>query len=123
MKTLENFDFGSQVGRSSYDWDSILNGEINVLVAGEDFDCKPQTVKQRARQVAEKMGLKVRTGTKDGNIVIQAYEMTDEEKKFAAAKAKNKNKKAKAADTADDVEDEAQEAQETPTPKRRRKAS
>jgi len=116
MKTLDSFDFGSSVGRSSYDWDTILNGDINVLEAGVDFDCKPGTVKQRARTVAAKMGLKVRASNdKDGNIVIQSYEMTDAEKKFEAAKAKSKK-----TEQADDNDDEGEES---PAPKRRRKAS
>lgn len=125
MKTLDSFEFGAQVGRSSYDWDKILSGDIVVLVEGDDYDCKPQTLKQRARQVAAKMGKKVRTGSdKEGNIVIQAYDMTAEEKEFAKAadaKAKTKTKKAKA-DKIEDVDD-VPEAEETKAAPRKRRAS
>ena len=74
MKTLESFDFGRSSDRGTYDWDVILNGNINVLEKGSDFTCKPQTLKMRARQVAKKKGLRVQTSNdKDGNIVIRAY--------------------------------------------------
>lgn len=119
MKTLDSFEFGAQVGRSSYDWDQILSGDIVVLVEGDDYDCKPQTLKQRARQVAAKMGKKVRSGSdKEGNIVIQAYDMTAEEKAFAA-KA-NASKKAKKADKVEDVDDAPEETKAAP---RKRRAS
>ena len=74
MKTLESFDFGRSSDRGTYDWDTILNGKINVLEAGKDFTCKPATIKMRARAVAKKKGLRVQvTSDKDGNVVIRAY--------------------------------------------------
>ena len=121
MKTLDTFDFGRSVGRSSYDWDAILNGDINVLEAGTDFECKASTIKTRVRSVAKKMGLKVRVGTnKDGDVIVQGFKPTAEEAEFAAAKAKAKTA-AKAADKdeADDNDDGEPEA----APRRRRKAS
>lgn len=74
MKTLESFDFGRSSDRSTYDWNAILNGSINVLTPGEDFTCKAATLKMRARAVAKKKGLKVQvTSTKEGDVVIRAY--------------------------------------------------
>ena len=121
MKTLENFDFGSRssVGRSKYDWDAILNGSINVLSQGEDFDSK--TFPGRVRAVAKDMGLKVRMKQRplkdeDGNVlkdddgnelielILQSYKADDAEKAFAEAGE-------------DDGEAEAEETQ----PRRRRR--
>ena len=75
MKTINNFEFGAQrVGKSTYDWDTILDGEIRVLEAGKDFTCKPANIKTQARTVAKKRGLRVRTGsTENGDVVIQAF--------------------------------------------------
>lgn len=136
MKTLEKFDFGRQVNRkSSYDWAGMLDGQIHVLEAGKDFSCKAITLKSRARAVAKKMGLSVRTGTTEaGDVVIQSYEPKpsdgDEFKKIAnAAKAKGKP----AADEVDEdeadgdegdeggVEDEEEGEEEVKKPARRRR--
>lgn len=74
MKTLASFEFARSAARSTYDWDTILNGSINVLEVGKDFTCKAATVKMRARAVAKKAGMKVRLSSdKDGNVIIQAY--------------------------------------------------
>ena len=94
MKTLESFDFGRQSSRGTYDWDTILDGEIHVLETGKDFSCKPVTIKTRARAVAKKMNLSVRTGTdKNGNVVIQSYEPSADDKEFEAAKDSEKSEK------------------------------
>jgi len=74
MKTLKNFDFGGS-NRGSYDWDAILNGKINQMEAGKDFTCKPATLVSRARAVAKKRGLKIKSAMdkKTGHVVIQSY--------------------------------------------------
>ena len=127
MKTLESFDFGRSVDRSTYDWDTILNGNVNVLEAGKDFTSKPQTLKMRARQVAKKLGLKVNTASdKEGNVIIQAYkpdaselEMDSKRKEARAATiaAKKKDKESE-----EDSESDNEESQAA-APKRKRKAS
>lgn len=128
MKTLESFDFGrSNVDRSTYDWDTILDGNINVLEKGKDFTSKPGTFKMRARQVAKKLGLKVNTASdKEGNIIVQAYkpdadelEMDKKRKEARAATiaAKKKDKESEEGSEGDNEESQAA------APKRKRKAS
>lgn len=98
MKTLDEFDFGTQTRRSQYDWDEILNGEINVLEAGKDFECKPITIKSRARVVAKERGLACRVReTKNGDVVVQSYEPDESEKEFDEATKKEKPEKKPAA--------------------------
>lgn len=81
MKTLESFEFARSAARSTYDWDTILNGNINVLEAGKDFTCKAGTLKMRARAVAKKNGLKVKLSSdKDGNVILKAYKEGAENK-------------------------------------------
>lgn len=128
MKTLESFDFGRSVDRSTYDWDSILNGEVNVLEAGKDFTCKAGTLKMRARAVAKKLGKKIRTGKdKDGNVVVQAYKPDADELKMDAAKASaRKPRKPKAAPEVDQVDEDVEDledldAVEEEAPKQRRR--
>ena len=125
MKTLESFDFGRSVDRSTYDWDTILNGNVNVLEAGKDFTSKPGTLKMRARTVAKKLGLKVNTASdKEGNVIIQAYkpdanevEMDKKRKEARAATIAAKKANSESGNT-DESESEAPAA-----PKRKRKAS
>ena len=77
MRTLDSLPKRS--GRSAtYDWDSILNGNVNVLAKGDDFDCEVKSFESQARRTAAERGLKVeiRTGPNDdladGELAIQA---------------------------------------------------
>lgn len=90
MKTLEDFDFGRQVSRSTYDWDAILDGDIHLLEEGKDYTCKSQTMAQRLRQVAKKMELGVRVSKTKQGLVCQAYQRDDDE--FEAAKSEANSK-------------------------------
>jgi len=84
MKTLESFDFGRATS-SKYDWDAILNGEINVMEVGKDFEGKVAALRARVRAVAKKSGLSVKTAlTKNGDLVVQSYEKDAD---FEAAKS------------------------------------
>ncbi len=73
MKTLKKFEFkGGSDGRSSYDWDSILSGEIVQLEEGKDFTCKPQTLAMMARKQAKSKGMNVKIAKIEDGLVIQA---------------------------------------------------
>ena len=90
MKTLNEFEFGTQqIGKSTYDWDTILNGEIHVLEAGKDFTCKPANMKTQARMVAKKRGLRVRTGSTEEGVVIQAFSISTEDTTQVSTKETN----------------------------------
>jgi hypothetical protein len=125
MKTLESFDFGSRaVSSKKYNWDEILSGEIVVLEAGKDFECKPGGIRLTVKKNAEKLGLKVRSKVVDGNVVIQAFKPTEEEKAFsAAAKGKKGRKMGDEDEEIEDVEEEEDEVdveEKKPTPRRRK---
>jgi hypothetical protein len=94
MKTLDSFDFDRPIGKSQYDWDTILDGQIRVLEAGEDFTCKPATIKTQARSVAKSRGMAVRTGsTKEGDVVIQAFSPDAEQRPELTGKAKSSRRR------------------------------
>jgi hypothetical protein len=52
--------FPSQPGRTSYDWDLLLDGSPWQLVAGQDFNGKANTFAVNARYQATKRGGKTR---------------------------------------------------------------
>lgn len=64
-----NFDKRS----SKYDWRKILNGSINQLKQGEDYDCKSEAFAMQARNTASKLNMKVRIRIGTGMVVVQAY--------------------------------------------------
>ncbi|GIW60099.1 MAG: hypothetical protein KatS3mg087_1165 [Patescibacteria group bacterium] len=73
MKKLEKFEFGRTVERSKYDWDKLLSGEVLLLEKGKDFTCTASAFVMRARMVAKKKGLVLRSKRlENGDIVIQA---------------------------------------------------
>lgn len=63
---------GGAQKKSKYDWDQILNGEINVLEQGTDYDCKSQALSMQIRNVAKRKGIKVRVAVRQGKVVVQA---------------------------------------------------
>jgi len=96
MKTLDSFDFGSQSSRGQYDWDSILDGDIHVFVEEKDYTCKTSTFISRARAVASKRGLSLKTAKdKDGNVVMQAYKKTPSAFEKVAGKEETKEEETK----------------------------
>jgi hypothetical protein len=46
---------------SLYPWDQWLDGQVWELVAGEDFNAKPQTIRQNAAAQATKRSGRVKT--------------------------------------------------------------
>lgn len=79
MKTLKDFDFGRRAGgRTVYDWDFILNGDIHLLEEGKDFECKRITMKTRSRQVAKSKGLKARVADTKEGVIVQAVGVREE---------------------------------------------
>lgn len=58
MRTLDALP--SKQGRKpKHDWDAILNGQVNVVGHGEDFDCTVDSFISQARGQASKRGLTV----------------------------------------------------------------
>ena len=79
MRTID--ELPKRQGRGpKYDWDTILNGDVNVLTQGEDFDCKPSSFESQARRVAaeRELTLEVRT-LSDTEIALEASPRTDED--------------------------------------------
>ena len=76
MKAVNDFAFRNRTPsgeRQSYDWDTLLNGSIYELEAGQDFTGKQASMNVLIHTNAKKRGLKVRTGKNGDNIVLQAY--------------------------------------------------
>lgn len=100
-KVLKKFEFKVR-GESDYNWEEFLDGKIREFVPGEDFDCKTLSFQAMARgQAARKLkGININV-QESGNVVLQAYELTDEQKeelkeKREAAKQRMKDKRAAA---------------------------
>jgi hypothetical protein len=77
MVILSSFDFGGS--KQSYPWAEWLDGQIRMLKAGDDFDCKPSTLTTLARNAAKRQGKVIQSRLVDGGIVIQAVEASPEQ--------------------------------------------
>jgi hypothetical protein len=63
--------------RGKYDWDSILNGNWNVLIYQEDFHCKATAFRERIYTIANSRGLKANVyevRTPKQGWLVRAYE-------------------------------------------------
>lgn len=84
----KKFEFKSAKSASSkYPWDTWLNGEINVLFKGEDFELETDAMPPKIKTAARRRYKTVKISTRDHNgnkltdcLVIQAFDMTDEER-------------------------------------------
>lgn len=116
-KVLKKFEFKDRT-ESDYNWDEFLDGKIREFTPGEDFECKTLSFQAMARgQAARRLkGIKISV-LDSGNVVMQSYELTDEQKealkvKREEAKEKLKAKRAEAKESADDdTGDEVEEAE------------
>jgi hypothetical protein len=97
-------DFRRTRGGDSWFNSEWLDGDPWLLVQGEDFTAKPDTVRARLYNEAAAKNLGARSKVLgDGNIVFQTYERTPEEMEKArmatekrnATRAANSKKKAK----------------------------
>lgn len=69
MERLDDYQFGS--GNTTYDWDTILDGNIYRLVPDEDFTSTPKSFNLMVRERAKKRGGRAQVQTerdKDGNV-------------------------------------------------------
>ncbi|MEM2990169.1 MAG: hypothetical protein QXQ02_03190 [Halobacteria archaeon] len=77
MKVLTEYQFRTRT-RTTYDWNTILDGKIRLLESGKDFLCKPETFVIRARTIAKKHGMKLRASVSEkGDVVLQAVQPLD----------------------------------------------
>lgn len=58
--------------KNKYDWNEILNGEINMLEQGTDYDCSSTTFAVQVRAAAKRRGQKVQVKVSKGQVVVQA---------------------------------------------------
>lgn len=64
MRVLKSYRFSAPAGRTpKYDWKAILNGNINMLVRGEDFEVSASSFRQQVYKAAEALGKSVQTST------------------------------------------------------------
>lgn len=47
-------------GRTRYDWGSMQDGKVRLLVKGKDFTCRPKSVRMAALAYAKRRGLRVK---------------------------------------------------------------
>lgn len=73
VETFEFRNFGPR-GKddTQHNWDELLDGGIYKCMEGTDFKVKKLTFMNLARDQAKKRGLRLRTGSVEGGIVIQA---------------------------------------------------
>ena len=88
MTILENYDWGSRTkaGRTpKYPWDEWFDGQTRVIMKGEDYTCKTESMQTILRmKIRDRADLEVRTRTTDdgsgGQAIIFQYtkvEVTD----------------------------------------------
>jgi len=77
-RILDSYTFASKGRQGRYDWPSLLDGRIHELTKGDDFDCKPESVRNGARQAATAHGKGIRTAVTGDTVVIQAFELPAE---------------------------------------------
>lgn len=58
--------------KGTYAWDKWLNGEVWVLVQGEDFTGTLAGMRSGAYSAAHRRGLGLSTAIQDGNLIVQA---------------------------------------------------
>lgn len=98
-KVLTSFEFSARTRNSSYDWDTILSGELLQLTRGEDFDqpnaegnqkgTSVQSVIAIAQQHATARNVKIRYEIVDNDtIVMQAIPVEDQPATKTAPKTK-----------------------------------
>lgn len=80
-KVIENYTFRGREVHADYDWDNWLDGRVWELVAGEDFACKPSSIRLLALGAARrrKVGVRVSVNTKDGIVRLQAFALTEDD--------------------------------------------
>lgn len=89
-KVLKNFEFKSTGKSSTYDWDTLLDGQIRQLAQGDDYECSNETFSMMARERAKRRMKAVRISKNETGVVLQAYRATPEQEKAWAAQAKVK---------------------------------
>lgn len=132
-EVVKNFEFTSRTNRTSRDWDQWFDGRTWKLTREDMGEAQISTITTQARMRAKKRGFKLLISVNEEQdfIMLQAIEMTDEEKERAeeqleAQKDREKAKreeKRNAKKAAANVQDDDEKQEEAPTPKRKGKKS
>jgi hypothetical protein len=78
MQKLKDYQFRGR--GSTYDWDTILDGSIYRLTAGEDFTCASRSLNHMARNEAKKRGGRARVSEEkdaDGEVEALVIQFVD----------------------------------------------
>ena len=78
-KVLDNFVFPERVlptKRKMYPFQEWLDGKARRLFQGEDFHCKPASIRNQIFKAAKDNGRKIRTMIQGSTLVIQGYDAT-----------------------------------------------
>jgi hypothetical protein len=109
MKALKKFEFKETRQASKYPWDKLLDGGIYQMTQAEDFpdvgniDHMPPKIKHAARRRYKTV--KVQIDRENMTVVVQAFDMTTEQR--AAEDAKRAEEKAKRKSVDSDADDTA----------------
>lgn len=111
QKVKGKFQFKTVTAASKYPWDDILNGDINLLTKGEDYEVETDAMGPKIKTAARRRykTVKISRRDNDGNmledqIIVQATTMTPEQ--VEAEDAKRAEEKAKRAEKGESEETE-----------------
>jgi hypothetical protein len=79
MKVVKGYEFSGGVGKESYPWATILDGQPRMIEQGVDFSCKLETYCTLARNAGRRVGKVVKINKVDGGIMLQAVEASPEQ--------------------------------------------
>lgn len=129
-EVVKNFEFTSRTNRTSRDWDQWFDGRTWKLTREDMGEAQISTITTQARMRAKKRGFKlnISVNKEQDFVMLQAVEMTDEEKEraeeqLAAQKDREKAKREEKREARKMVETEEQEEAPAPTPKKKGKKS
>lgn len=100
MKTLKQigvdvkkFEFKPASAKSKYPWDAMFNGDLNVLVKGEDYDVDTAHMIPKLKTAARRRYKIVEVSTRDHKgdkledmLIIRARDMNEQERADEDAK-------------------------------------
>lgn len=70
-RALEHFDFDAS--RSKYRWETMTDGRPWQLIRPDDFDCKPEGVRQSATKFAQRKGYTLKSKVVDDNTIVVQF--------------------------------------------------
>ena len=80
MKKVKKFPSQFRDTKKKYDWGKILDGNIWLLKAGEDFHISPHNFRATVGVVATRRGKKTHVHVRGDEVYVQAYSANGKKK-------------------------------------------